>query len=412
MVKKDKLRILVFKANDGGCAYYRAIMPFEKLAQHYPEDVEVIIDDNPLGMDKATGRWLPNWDFRNLKWADVILVNNISNFGGNYAARVVGKAKEFGKFVQMDTDDLLTGLYDEHRLYDTYKEKDLGNITKFMYSHAHLITVTSNKFAQRVVPFSTGALAVIKNAIDYDLPCWNTTRTFPRRPLRIGWAGGIHHDVDVKEFAGIPNLVNQKVGRENIIWDFYGRPPPGDNPKDWQQDVWKGYKRVLLAGFKGHRNWNIHFAMPPDAYGSMYANMDIAIAPLQMNDFNDSKSDIKVAEAGRYKVPLICSDVGCYDDTIKNGITGYLVPPKAPKMNWVRVLTKVIKNHKHREELGRNLHATTELNFNINAVVHERLNLYEEVFKKLDFDPRKNRLYEDEIKKIDDLKEAEKYNEA
>ena len=263
------------------------------------------------------------------------------------------------------------------------------------------------------LPFAKNALAVIKNSIDYDLPCWNTTRTTPRRPIRIGWAGGIHHDVDVKEFAGIPNLVNQKVGRENIIWDFYGRPPfKPEDKDDWQQDVWKGYKRVLLSGFKGHRNWNIHFAMPPDSYGSMYSNMDIAIAPLQMNDFNDSKSDIKVAEAGRYKVPLICSDVGCYNETIKNGKTGYLIAPGASKRDWIKVLTKVIKDHKLREEMGKNLHAETELNFNINTVVHERLNLNEEVFRKLEFDPRKDRRYEDEVKKIDEAEEAAKYEEA
>tara|TARA_Y100000310_G_C20622018_1_gene783893 strand:- start:322 stop:1560 length:1239 start_codon:yes stop_codon:yes gene_type:complete len=411
MANKDKLRILVFKANDGGCAYYRAILPFNKLQEHYPEEVEVIIDENPLGLDKEKGTWEEDFTFRNLKWADIVVINNISNYGGNYAARVVGKAREFGKFVQMDTDDLLTDLYDDHRLYGVYKEKDLGNITKFMYGHSHLISVTSSKFAERIVPFATGALAVIKNAIDYDLPCWNTTRTYPKRPIRIGWAGGIHHDPDVKEFAGIPNLVNQKVGRENIIWDFYGRPPfeAGKNPKDWQQDVWNGYKRVLLAGFKGHKNWNIHFAMPPDQYGAMYANMDIAIAPLQMNNFNDSKSDIKVAECGRYKVPLVCSDVGCYNETIKNGETGYLVTPGASKMEWVRTLTKMIKNHKQREAMGRKLHSVTELNFNINTVVHERLDLYEETFKALKFDPRENRKYEDEIKKIDEIKEAAQY---
>ena len=110
-MEKKKLRILGFKANDGGCAYYRMIMPFEKLAELYSDEVEVRLDDNPLGMDVKTGQWIPNWTFENMKWADVIIINNISNFGGNYAARVAGKAKEFGKFLQMDTDDLLTGLY-------------------------------------------------------------------------------------------------------------------------------------------------------------------------------------------------------------------------------------------------------------------------------------------------------------
>jgi len=403
-VEKKKLRILGFKANDGGCAYYRLNMPFTKLAELYPDEVELRIDDNPLGIDTSSGQWQPNWKFENMKWADVIVVNNISNFGGNYAARAVGKAMEFGKFVQMDTDDLLTGLYKEHRLSDVYKEKGLGDITKFMYANSHLVTVTQRKFAERVKPFVGNVLAVVKNAIDYELPCWNHERAKTKK-IKIGWAGGIHHDVDVKEFAGVPHLVNQKVGAENIQWDFYGQPPPEEgNKDDWQQDVWKGYKRELLKGFKGHKNWQVHQALPPEVYGVMYANMDIAIAPLQMNDFNDSKSEIKVAEAGRYSIPLIASNVGCYDETIRNGETGYLLPPRATKTQWVRVLSKVIKEKKHRLEMGKNLHRITEQYFDINKVAVNRLTLYEECFKTLKFDPRENRRYEDELKEIEKAK--------
>lgn len=403
-MEKKKLRILGFKANDGGCAYYRLNMPFQKLVELYPEEVEVRIDDNPLGIN-ASGMWTPDWNFENLKWADVVVINNISNYGGNYSARVVGKAKEFGKFVQMDTDDLLTGLYKEHRLSDVYEEKGLGDITKFMYSHSHLITVTQRKFAERVKPFiADGVLAVVKNAIDYELPGWNHEKIKSKK-VRVGWAGGIHHDVDVKEFAGVPHIVNQKVGMENVHWDFYGQPPLEKGQEgDWQQDVWKGYKRELLKGFKGQKNWTVHQALPPEAYGIMYANMDIAIAPLQQNDFNDSKSEIKVAEAGRYKVPLIASNVGCYDETIKNGKTGYLLPPKATRTQWVRILSKVIKEKKHREDMGKNLHMITEQYFDINKVVVNRLSLYEECFKTLKFDPRENRRYEDELKEIEKAK--------
>ena len=57
-----------------------------------------------------------------MKWADIIVINNISNFGGNYTARIVGKGKEFGKLVHFDTDDLLTDLYEGHRLKDTYEK--------------------------------------------------------------------------------------------------------------------------------------------------------------------------------------------------------------------------------------------------------------------------------------------------
>jgi len=386
---KKKLKILCAPANEGGCAYYRVIAPMKKLAELYGDHVEFRYNLNPLGIIESgekTGQWQEDWDFEDMKWADIIWTNNISNWGGPYTARIVGKAKEFGKFVHFDTDDLLTDLYEGHRLYGVYKEKNLEEITKFIYSHSDLVTVTQRKFAERIKPYCGGVLAIVKNAIDYQLPSWNVPRTRPdrKRVVRVGWAGGIHHEEDVKEFAGIPHLVNGKVGRENVHWGFYGAPlrqkDEDGNLKgeEWQHDVWRNYKNTLLGGFKGAANWNIYNALSPDSYGGIYSNFDISIAPLQMNNFNDSKSEIKVAECGRYKVPLIASDVGCYDETIINGKTGYLLSPSAPKSEWVKVLTKCIKDPAHVKEMGENLHKITEEYFDLNKVVSHRLKLYEE----------------------------------
>ena len=385
---KEKLKILCAPANEGGCSYYRVIAPMQKLLELYGDHVEIRYNLNPLGIveeGEKQGSWQENWDFADMKWADIIWTNNISNWGGPYTARIVGKAKEFGKFVHFDTDDLLTDLYEGHRLYDVYKERGLEDITKFIYSHSDLVTVTQRKFAERIKPFCGGVLAIVKNAIDYNLPAWNVPKSRPSRKniLRVGWAGGIHHEEDVKEFAGIPHLVNGRVGREKVHWGFYGAPSKAGQKgtgtgEEWQYDVWKNYKKILLSGFKGAPNWQIYHALSPDSYGGLYSNVDISIAPLQMNPFNDSKSEIKVAECGRYKIPLIASDVGCYDETIINGKTGYLLPPNAPKSAWVKVLTKCLKNPKHVREMGENLHKITEEYFDLNKVVKHRLELYSE----------------------------------
>ena len=381
-----KLKILVVPANEGGCAQYRAILPMKKLAEKHGDEVELRWNHNPLGLDVSTGAWQPNWDFEDMKWADIVFTNNLCNFGGNYTARIVGKAKEFGKYVHYDTDDLLTDLYDGHRLKQVYEEKGLGNITKFIYFHSDIVSVTQHKFAERILPFinPNHVLVIIKNAIDYNLPCWNQPKLPPQRKncVRIGWAGGIHHEQDLKNFVGIPSIVNQKVGAENVFWGFYGHPPINPetmDKEDWQIDVWKNYVNRFMFGSKT-KNFQVFFALPTDQYGVMFTNIDIAIAPLEMNQFNDSKSDIKVAEAGRYKIPLIASDVGCYSDTIINGKTGFLIPTgKGEKRAWVDTLCRVIRDHNLRKNMGENLHVVTEQLFNLNDTVTDRLNLYKEV---------------------------------
>jgi len=355
-------------------------MPLKKMAEVCGEYVEITLMQNPLGADKEKKRFIPNWDFYEMKNADLIMVSNINNFGGQYTLEIFKKAHELGKFCHFDTDDLLTGLYEEHRLFSAYKDNQLDQIIKLIYYNSHLLIVIQEKFAEQIKQFVRGPLAIVRNSIDYNLPCWNAPRA-PSKQVRIGWAGGIHHRPDVKIFAGIPHLVNQKVGRENVIWDFYGHPPPNTGPEDqWQIDAWKEYTNAFMAGFKGQPNYRVHHALPPDQYGVMIANMDIGIAPLKDNLFNQSKSAVKVAELGRYKVPLIASNVGEYELYIKNGKTGYLLPPDASPIEWVKILTKVIKDKQHRQEMGENLHKVTEELFDINKVVWDRFGLYLEVF--------------------------------
>tara|TARA_R110000744_G_scaffold65330_6_gene134154 strand:- start:39 stop:1199 length:1161 start_codon:yes stop_codon:yes gene_type:complete len=376
----DKLKILCVPANEGGCAYYRIIAPYQKLQELYPDDVEIRFDKNPLGVNEQDGSWIQDWDFSAMKWADIIFTQNLSNFGGNYTARIVGKGKEFGKFVHYDTDDLLTDIYKGHRLYTVYQEKGLGDITKFIYANSDLVTVTQKKFAERIAPFCQHSLAVVKNTVDYNLPCWNMEKMpRPRKKFcRFGWAGGIHHEQDLKYFSGVPHFVNQRLGRENCVWDFYGHPPPQTPKDDWQWDVWKRYKEIILRGFKGGKNWNIHYALTPDRYGQFFTNMDVALAPLEMNDFNDSKSEIKIAECGRYKVPLVASNVGCYDEWIIDGETGFLIDPNKGISEWVKVLTKVGKDPGLVKRMGENLHEITEREFDMNKTVGFRLDLYKE----------------------------------
>ena len=81
-----KLKILCVQANEGGCAYYRVLSPYAKLEELHPDKVEVRFNQNPLGMGDE-GKWKEDWEFEDMKWADVIVINNISNYGGPYTAR-------------------------------------------------------------------------------------------------------------------------------------------------------------------------------------------------------------------------------------------------------------------------------------------------------------------------------------
>ena len=118
MAKKKKIKILAVPANSGGCAYYRIIMPMKKLAEKFPDEVELRMTENPLGVQKVqdeNGERLepppPDFVAEDLDWCDIMFTQNISNYGGQYTMQLIGQAKEKGKFVHDDTDDLFTNLY-------------------------------------------------------------------------------------------------------------------------------------------------------------------------------------------------------------------------------------------------------------------------------------------------------------
>tara|TARA_R110000765_G_scaffold41916_5_gene89065 strand:- start:102 stop:1292 length:1191 start_codon:yes stop_codon:yes gene_type:complete len=385
MPKKSKLKILACPANEGGCAYYRVILPMSKLQEKCPDEVEIKQNLNPLSYEVETGKQNPDFTEEEFKWADVVYLQNIHNFGAQYTVDIIKMGHKHGCLVHYDNDDLLTDLYEGHRLHGVYKEQNLSELTKRIYGSVDLVSVTQSKFADRISKYVKHALVVIRNAIDFDLPCWNQAKLpAPKKLTRIGWVGGIHHEEDVKEFPGIIMSVNSKVGAEKIHWGFYGRPPmPMEDGKpnpDWQQDVWDNYERILTRGVR-HKNCKVYGAMPAHEYGRMYANIDVAIAPLQFNEFNDSKSEIKLMECGRYGIPLIATNCGAYDDVIKNGEHGYLIPKDNPRSEWVKCLSKTIKDRKHRQEMGENLKRIVDEHYDINKIVDQRLQLYRDILK-------------------------------
>ena len=378
--KESKWNILVVPPNSGGCAYYRAILPAEKLSEHCSDRVNVKTELDPLGVTKTEDKQPMNVEENELlNWADIVMISNIPNFGVDYLMTLISQCKKLNKLVHYDNDDYLMGLYEEHRMYDAYHEHQIPQtVQKVFRAGADLVTVTTDKLADKISGDVGGTLAVVTNAIDYNAPHFNSPKA-PSKATRIGWVGGIHHSPDVKVFSGVANAVTALVGRERVSWNLFGRPPHKEG--DWQQSTWDDYVKYLSVGSKG--NTNVFPSMTTDTYGQFYSHMDVSIAPLAVSTFNECKSEIKAMETGKYGIPLVATNVGAYDSVIENGHNGYLIPVENSSSDWKRVLVKLCKDKKHREELGRNLHKSVIDRYDINKVISERVDLYDEVFKGL-----------------------------
>lgn len=106
---------------------------------------------------------------------------------------------------------------------------------------------------------------------------------------RVGWAGGLGHTGDLELIADIVSELAQEVD-----WVFFGMCPDRMHP----------YVAEFHPG--------VDIALYPRALAAL--QLDLAIAPLEDNRFNACKSNLRLLEYGACAVPVVCSDVGPYQD--------------------------------------------------------------------------------------------------
>lgn len=80
-------------------------------------------------------------------------------------------------------------------------------------------------------------------------------------------------------------------------------------------------------------------------------SFDISIAPLEKNEWNKCKSNIKWLESTMAGAAFIGSDVYPYEFSVKNGKTGYLAKNKN---QWVKYLSWLIESKEKRDYLVEN----------------------------------------------------------
>lgn len=107
----------------------------------------------------------------------------------------------------------------------------------------------------------------------------------------VAWAGGVGHGGDL---ALVAQVVKELA--DVVDWEFFGMCPDSIRPY---------VKRV-------------HTGVPTLEYPAklmqLAQNWDLAIAPLEVNAFNESKSNLRLLEYGWCGLPVVCSDVTPYQD--------------------------------------------------------------------------------------------------
>jgi glycosyltransferase involved in cell wall biosynthesis len=159
-------------------------------------------------------------------------------------------------------------------------------------------------------------------------PVWwsnlKVTRTEHKKP-RVGWAGGSSHLGDLELIADVV-----KDLADEVDWIFFGMCPAKLRP----------YVKEFHSGVPIH--------MYPQKLATL--DLDLAVAPLENNEFNDCKSNLRLLEYGSCGYPVICSNTRAF---VESKLP--VQPIKNRYKDWVEAIKSHISDNQYRLQKAKDL---------------------------------------------------------
>lgn len=281
-----------------------------------------------------------------LKDHDVVVVQRQIT-PANHAAMKLLHAK--GKKIVYDTDDNLWALPSYNPAKKAFEAMQEG--FDLCIKEADVVTVSTQGLATALknrVPFLKAQVLVTPNALDFDIYHPIEMNHNDGR-IVVGWGGSNTHSGDLDEACKALATSLRKF--PNMQLQFVGMIP----------EVMQHLERVTYKPWIPVGEWANRFA----SFG-----WDIALAPLQDNRFNRSKSNLKMLEAAAVKIPCLASDVQPYREFCSLG---------GPELEWLlcrfdqdweKKLDRLIRDPLYRNYLGDLMYKTAKQYYDIEKVKH------------------------------------------
>lgn len=184
---------------------------------------------------------------------------------------------------------------------------------------------------------------VVENCIDTGL--WHTKPTNYTDNIKIGWMGGGTHEEDLEIVKDVVfELLSEN---KKISFHFLHGVPK----------FFRGVPRITAdLSFK-----------PVDKYPKwvMKAGFDIGIAPLEDNNFNRGKSNLRWLEYSAMGIPTVASPLPHFVESIKEGETGFIAKTND---EWKYNLKQLINDAELRHSIGLKARKEVEEKWSIRSL--------------------------------------------
>lgn len=302
---KPIAKVLGHNLDIHGCGNYRMIKPFLAMKE------EGMID-GMLSMDFLSIPDLERYG------PDIILMQTQI---GEERLEGMRRIKAFSNaFKVYEQDDYLPNL-PLKSVHRQHMPKDILKVLRRGFGYVDRLVVSTQALADAYSGFHKD-IRVVENRLPRDWWCGLKSQRRTSKKPRVGWAGGTSHTGDLELIVDVIKELSSEVD-----WVFFGMCPEKIRPHihEYHDGVFIEEYSAKLAAL----------------------NLDLAIAPLENNLFNECKSNLRLLEYGACGFPVVCSDLRCYQE---NGLPVTLVKNKF--RDWVDAIRAHINDLDASEKAG------------------------------------------------------------
>ena len=405
-----KINVLVVPSDTFGVGLYRSVSPHTQLDKLYGDEFNVEINHQP------------NWgDLQSFDKFDIIHIHK-----GIYQNMLeFWNALEYFKMNNITTIMDIDDNWDvgpQHPLFATNKamhisEKIIENLKKFDY-----VTTTTEIFADKIRKYNKNVF-VYPNSID---PEEDQYQPIKNKSDFIRFVMGSSHEKDMEQFKGVVNALPKEILEKIQIvlcgFDIRGTITMmnqdgsinSQRPIKPEESVWYTYEKIVTDNYKictpeyhdfltkflkgvqwpkvNEEHYRREWTKDVTDFATHYRNLDVILAPLDCNEFNKVKSELKFIEAGFTRTAIVCTDFGPYTigsktlfkkggeiDPEGNCI---LVEPEKKHKAWGQAIKKIVEHPEYIDIMTNNMYNTVKDKYDIKNVTKTRADWYKSIVKK------------------------------
>lgn len=311
----------------------------------------------------AIGNTVPD---RLMEWPDVVV------FGRAYPSqydpiKLMHDYKKLGKRVVYDMDDDFWSVNKDNPsvlVSNAHKDQYEG-----MIEAADVVITPSTVLAKKFKKHFKKQVFICPNGID-DAEYQERPHA-PDQILKIGYMGAASHWRDLQLIGGVIADLQKKYDFIFTLYGLVGEPLESALytytkilQNNFQPEKADYHKAALgfAEQLRGTRMWHVPF-MPPELHAKTLAScdLDIGLAPLEDNEFNRGKSNIKFYEYASVGTVTLASDVMPYNSEVD-----YVA--KNTHKDWYEKLERLIVDEDFRLKTLEKQRAWVKKNRSLEAI--------------------------------------------